>query len=200
MSEKPRCYEENKWEKSSLKCSGGADPTFTDQEGRHIRPRCDYYSICASRKLAMQNAAQLQALTPKTTIPVMPTNPLQANTQTVYATQQQHYLNPQPQVPPQVQQPVPSYYQYNQQQQPQRFQQPTMAVAPMGTGGAVQVHAPPMAMMPTSFYIPPYLTVPEPLLQDEGLARYIGRNLVRAMGKAIGHTISHVFDTITIKR
>lgn len=62
-----------------------------------------------------------------------------------------------------------------------------------------QVQVPPMQMMSTNFSMPAYLTAPESRQEDESFWAPLGREIVRGMGKAFGHSLAHFFD-VTIMR
>ncbi len=49
-------------------------------------------------------------------------------------------------------------------------------------------------MVPVNYGIPQYLSVREPSTSG-GLSKRLGRELVRSMGKSLGHTLANFFDT-----
>jgi hypothetical protein len=52
----PRCFG-SKFDNTAVECTGGNDPAFDDEEGGHIRPKCDMMSACASRTQAASRGA-----------------------------------------------------------------------------------------------------------------------------------------------
>lgn len=189
----PSCYGKH-WAAHHVECNGGLDPAYTHPErGDHKRDRCSWYSHCAARTAASRLPSERQQLIP-------PTN-----------------LKPQPPALPQTYQSVlqgaRTAGQHIQQQvgniQVRHF--PTMphAPAPMSPPPQQQ-HAtmmahPSMASMPqmvpmnypaSGMQIPAYLTVPEPIIPGQGLARPFVATMGRSVLKALGHAAANWFDHV----
>lgn len=181
---KPKCYTELRWEKDSVKCKGGPDPTFTDEDGGHVRPMCDLYQICAQRKMAALHSTA--GLTNQTrSLPIM------------QAPQQQQI------VPAAAQPTALAIQQLQAQQQAMQMRTvqaslPMTQVAPLGMGTPMQFT--PIQFMSMNSFIPAYLSVPEPIGEDDTMFSYIGRSIFRSMLKATGHTLAHIFDNVPLKR
>lgn len=72
--------------------------------------------------------------------------------------------------------------------QPQHHQYP-----PVSASGGFQ------QMMPVNYGLPQYLTVREPVTNGT-LMRRLGVEVIRSMGKSLGHTIAHFFDVEVFTR
>lgn len=55
-------------------------------------------------------------------------------------------------------------------------------------------------MMPVNYMMPAYLTMPEPVHPDEGIGGPLVRTLFRSVGKSLGHSLAHFFDSTIFKR
>jgi len=49
-------------------------------------------------------------------------------------------------------------------------------------------------MMPVNHYMPPYLSVPQPVVPGQSIGRRLAIEVTRSIGKSVGHTISSFFD------
>jgi hypothetical protein len=58
----PSCYGKM-WSGTEKECVGGLDATYTDANGRHIRPPCDYQESCSIRTQAGRNVVPASSLT-----------------------------------------------------------------------------------------------------------------------------------------
>lgn len=172
------------WSSNDVKCTGGLDPTYNDDDGSHQRPKCSYFHACGARKAArdgeqqrvfqirttqLQQQAQqaqqvpLQVPTAQAIIPHQPQVP-------VSAIAQQHY-----------QRMLDTYRVSQQPQVQQAMPYPGMSL-------------PIASYMPVNYYMPPYLSVPEPL--NGSYASMLGRTVLRSMLKSVGHSIAAVLDTV----
>lgn len=158
------------FDRSEPTCVGGHDPAYTDDDGRHVRESCAMASSCAARCQANRQLAP----------------------QIVPAT---NLINNRPQAP------LTS------------FSQPTQAAQPYRpaayTNPSIQYHQPtpsqyhPQAgvqqMVPVNYGIPQYLSVREPV-NGQSLPKRLGMEVLRSLGKAVGHTIAHFFDVEAVGR
>lgn len=188
------------WDPDAKECAGGYDPTYRSQSGSYVRPRCDLFDSCRSRVMLTRANQQQQRLVPPSAL----LKPQQ---------QAQQPFVPQPIVrPSQVPQPahpmmpsmvpMPAMTPQQQQQMMQQMQQWQM----MQMGGMGQMYpqmAPypmqmaPLQMMPVQYQMPSYLSVPE---VRTTFWKTLGLELVRGMGKALGHSIAHFFDNNSFTR
>lgn len=177
---RPDCFGKS-WDSRDVLCAGGADPTYRDDKGSHVRPMCDYYKPCGAQVAAQRLEGQnQQLLAPHTLIRHQP-QPTQAPTLSL----PQHPMTTQ-----QMQQAIAAQAQamYSQmtthQQRLPTWQPQPNPMMPMGY----------QQMMPVNYQMPAYLTVPEIVPQGGSVWSALGRSLFRSMGKSFGHTISHFFD------
>lgn len=183
--EVPPCYGKD-WNGNAPECAGGPDPKFTDRDtGSHVREVCDYFQSCGSQVNARRliPAAQLVRQAP----PAPPTVQHSASTFREYAQQQQAAqvqaaaiaaaqraaMAPQP--PPQY------VYPYQQQPAPQMMQMPAQYQHPAHT-------------YQLNYQVPGYLTVPEQRSVEGSFWGLLGREALRSIGKAFGHTVANFFD------
>jgi hypothetical protein len=71
--------------------------------------------------------------------------------------------------------------------QPPVPQQQGMVQQPHWQGNTTQ-------MQPVNYYMPQYLTVREPMVPGQSMAKRLLIESFRSVGKSLGHTISHFFD------
>lgn len=84
----PSCFGKE-WDNREPACAGGADPNFRDEEGKHVRIRCGWFTTCgsvtqSSRLIAPQTLVRPQAPapapsfvpTPQAASPGMPPRPM----------------------------------------------------------------------------------------------------------------------------
>lgn len=171
----PICFGKE-WDPSVTDCTGGPDPKYVHPiNGTHVKERCDFYAQCGARVQAARiGAPLLQAsslVRPPSPGPIQPSfqQYMQREAQEK-AAQQQRAMHPTG---------FPAYPQQTHylQQQPQH---------PM--------HYPASAYQ-LNYMMPPYLSVAEPVEAGGSFFGMLGREVLRALGKSAGHTISHFFDT-----
>lgn len=198
----PECFGKQ-WDSAAKECSGGYDPGYVSPSGGHTRLRCDFYESCRVRvQLAKSNQGANNLVPPSALL----------------ARQQQQQQNPWPWMPP-VQQPQLRAPQQGQAAttaaapaaMPQMDQMQMMQMMMMLYGGGMmpgRMPPPPMPIYPGNFPIhgnidpikmmamnygmPAYLSVPEPT--GGTFWGTMGREVLRGMGKALGHSIAHFFD------
>lgn len=193
----PDCFGGPLWDKNSTECAGGADANFKPKEGEmhdgldpqsgsHVRRRCDWFQSCGARSAAQKNAngtlipAQQILQRPAAPQPAPAPSPSQASPQSfgqwLTQAQTQHVAQQQR---PTVQQ-VPM--------QPQAYQQ-------VYAGGTVQ----PATTWQLNYAMPPFLSQPEIRHPGESIWALLLREVLRAMGKSLGHAVSHFFDSRPLK-
>lgn len=199
----PECFGKQ-WDSAAKECSGGYDPGYVSPSGGHTRLRCDFYESCRVRvQLAKSNQGANNLVPPSALLARQ---------------QQQQQQNPWPWMPP-VQQPQLRAPQQGQAAttaaapaaMPQMDQMQMMQMMMMLYGGGMmpgRMPPPPMPIYPGNFPIhgnidpikmmamnygmPAYLSVPEPT--GGTFWGTMGREVLRGMGKALGHSIAHFFD------
>lgn len=156
------------WDGTSPECRGGVDPAYKNEETGSNLR--DRCKWFDSCGSRTQAAKQSQYVDPRNLVRnnVVPT---------IQPLQQpppfQSKFNP----PPPVQQVIRPAY-------------PPMQQAP------VQVNQ--MGMMPVNYQMPGYLSVPEVRYEGEGFMKILWRTVLRAVGKSVGHSVSHLFDTTVL--
>lgn len=201
----PSCFGKH-WVANNVKCNGGLDPTFTHpRTGSNKRDRCPWYTACGAR-MSANNLQPQQQLVPvqnlnrnKAQPPPVP-NPFQ---QTLGGFLQggtnvaRQFGNIQ------VRHPKPAQVQV-QPQVPQAPQQQPQQIMFAGHPSPPYVH-PAMASMPAhvpsnfsapGMQMPAYLTVPEPIVPGQSLARPFAATVMRSMLKAFGHATANWFDHV----
>ena len=197
------------WNPSCPSCAGGADPTYTDEKtGSHIREKCVFFNSCGSTvqakkmeqmrttlvdpKSLMRPTVQPQAQTVPT-----PTVPAPQYPASVYQPQQPS----QPKLAESLQQQQQALLLQQQQQAMMQHMQQQMAqmqrMAPQQQMQMMPI-MPQMGyqqMMPVNYMMPSYLSNPEPV-EPGGFWRMMGRTVFRSMGKSVGHSVAHIFDSI----
>ena len=225
----PECFGKL-WEAQASECAGGYDPGYTSMNGSHIRPKCDFFDSCKVRtQLAKSNqqpqttippsalnrqqtAAQQPAYLPPPPSPQQPWVPVPP--QPIVPGRQQAAASQQAQQP--VQAPMPWQMQWQQPQAPQQWnaqmqqlfmlmqmmqqQQQNPFLPPPIYPGNFPVHGniDPIKLQAVNYGMPSYLSVSEP--RSDGFWAPFGREILRGMGKALGHSIAHFFDHVTLKR
>lgn len=195
----PPCFGQE-WDPKEPECSGGPDPNFQAADGGHIRPQCAVFARCGARTQALKQARA-------TGTNVVPATSL---------------VRPAVITPPPAQQPPKTFADYIARQaaqanpnaswvERQRLEAMTSPRPPMQVpvpSGAVSPtfsqHYPMAAHSPATRYelnytMPGYLTIPEERGQGEGLLAVLFREIIRAIFKAVGHTVAHSFDTRPLK-
>jgi hypothetical protein len=166
----PECFGQL-WDPKATECSGGYDPGFVAQNGGKVRPKCEMFDMCRTR-VSLRKANERPPLIPPQSLIRPPFQMPQ-----VAVPYQQHLVPGRP-----FQAPA-------QQPQQQQWQYP---------------HAPlqirPIEMMPVSHHMPAYLSEAETRLDGESYWAPLGREVVRGMVKAFGHSLAHFFDTVPFTR
>ena len=174
------------WNPQCPSCFGGADPTFTHEvTGSHVRDRCVFFAPCGSVVQAKRMETARALIDPKSLVkPIFPqpTPPAQPS-------------------PPMAGQPPSFMGQFGtalirQQQaaaQQQAQAQQMWAAPPQGA----YPHMAYQQMMPVNHHMPSYLSTPE-LVEPGGFWRMMGMTVFRSMGKSVGHSVAHLFDTIPL--
>lgn len=194
--DKPSCFGQQ-WDPKASECAGGPDAGFTHpKNGTHVRPMCDFYQQCGAHVSAKRMVGSIgHNLVPASSlirggpgmqpIPLPPTKqpvPQQSpSTFQAYIEQQRMKL-----AVPVAQQMQPFQYAGPYPYYPQQPQQQMMQHA------AMQYPAPTYQLQ---YMVPGYLSVPEMRMHGESIWGLLGREVVRAMGKALGHTVANFFDT-----
>jgi len=163
-TQQPECYGKI-WDQSAVECAGGYDATFVAPNGAKVRPRCDYFDSCKIRTALAKTEAQQRALVAPSSL-IRPQQPAAP-----YA--------------PRFQQPPPM------QMTPQAAPPPAY---PNPHYPYPIVVSQPVQMMPTNYGIPAYLTVPEERRSGEHFLAPLGREMLRAGGKALGHAFAAWLD------
>lgn len=89
----PSCYGKM-WSGTEKECVGGLDATYTDENGRHIRPPCDYQESCSVRTQAGRNVVPTSNLTrPNPTTTSQSWQPNRSWQQSSWNNQQHHIPN-----------------------------------------------------------------------------------------------------------
>lgn len=208
----PICYGKQ-WDPKDKECAGGLDPAYKDENGSHLRSKCDFYSSCGVR-FQSSKINQVPQASPSNFVP---TQNLTRNIQSperleppaprfVYVDAAGKPINaPQPQVVNyslsagvQVQQPQAPPPQMQYQTQPQQVAQVQyQQVPPMQQ----QVMLPQVPQpLPVDYRMPYYLTVPEVRGEDEGIGPVICRTLLRGGLKGIAQSLAHLIDTTPFKK
>lgn len=161
----PVCYGEL-WDHGAAECGGGYDPAFVATNGSKVRPRCDWFDSCRIRTgLKKANEQQRNAL-------VAPTSLVRPPPAMPYSR-----FQPPPPATPQT----PTYQQPQQVYAQQPYPYPVVVTQPV-------------QMMPTNYGMPAYLTTPEVRHPNESFFAPLGREMFRAAGKALGHSLAAFFD------
>ena len=72
----PECFGKE-WNSTAPECAGGADSSFKDDAGKHVRPRCGYFGVCSTATAtAKQGLISPQTLIRPQPSLHMPTAPL----------------------------------------------------------------------------------------------------------------------------
>ena len=182
----PVCFGKE-WDPRESECAGGPDPNYTDADGGHVRAQCQVFSRCGARTQQMKNATgnliPAQNLTrPPIITPPPPQGPprtfhdYMSRTNAEWVEEQRRKAMGTPR-PPQA---APTW------------------TPPQALGHSVQVHSP-AHRYELNYTMPGYLTVPEERGEGEGLMAVLFREIIRAIFKAVGHTIAHSFDSRRMK-
>lgn len=173
---RPSCFAKL-WDGGSPECRGGVDPAYKNEEtGSNLREKCRWFDMCGSKTQAMKMEAARPYLDPKNLV-------RNNNVPTLQPVNQQ--------APPQ-QQFVQRFAESFQQQMNQPLVKP---MYPQAQQQAPQMQVGYQQMMPVNYQMPAYLSVPEVRYEGEGFMVLLWRTVIRSVGKAIGHSISNLFDT-----
>lgn len=193
----PECFGKL-WDNRSPECAGGPDVSFVpktpneaagvDAQGTNVRRQCSWYQSCGARCAATRNVQG-------TLIPVQ---------QFVRPPQQQAAPAPQPQQQQQTMAPQTFGQWLNKAQQEHMAGRPPVQVPqppqytqqPQMYAGA-QVN--PATTWQLNYTMPSYLSTPEIRHPGESIWAVLLREVLRAMGKALGHSVSHFFDARSFK-
>jgi len=191
----PPCFGKE-WDHNEPECAGGPDPNFQAADGGHIRPQCAVFARCGARTQAMKQATAPNVVPASSlTRPPMVTPPPQQAPRTWpdYIAQQAQRQN----APP-----PPSAWVERQRLEAMTAArpplQPPMHSAPPTFQHNYPIHSP-AVRYELNYTMPGYLTTPEERGQGESLLAVIFREIIRAIFKAVGHTVAHSFDTRTLK-
>ena len=180
------------WDPKAKECTGGMDPAFTDENGSHVREKCIFFESCGARLQASRMEPARSLIDPKSllknTPPLLsPAKPPSQTSQFVERFITAVANRPVQQVQ-QVQQAAPT----SMNQPPRPLYLPPPAI-PQGVPVAGY-----QAMMPVNYQMPGYLSVPEQRYPTESFWKFLGRTVLRSIGKSLGHSIAHLFDTIPL--
>lgn len=200
----PECFGKQ-WDSSAKECSGGYDPGYVSPSGGHTRLRCDYYDSCRVRvQLAKSNQGQNNLVPPAALLSRQHQQQAAPNPWPwMPPAQQPQARNPQQPAPQGQVVPVAAAMPY---MDPMQMQMMQMMMAMYGGGGGMlpppmpvypgnfPIHGniDPIKMMAMNYGMPAYLSVPEPA--GGSFWGTMGREVLRGMGKALGHSIAHFFD------
>lgn len=182
------------WNPKDVLCAGGADITFRDDKGSHVRPTCDFFNACGAR--VSHTRAEQSRLLPATNLVRAPIQqqaaPAQQSQPPAQMTQQQmqQWMNDQARTLA-----TQMFQQMQQYPQPGKGPANSFVSAPYPQGG--MLYDPRFQPMPVNYQMPAYLTVPE-TRGDGGLFGMLFRTLFRSVGKAVGHSFSHFWDTVPL--
>ena len=182
--EKPPCFGDAKeWDPEDALCAGGMDPIYRHENGSKVRDPCVFFETCGARAQAAKlEPEQARLLEPRSLLGHRTAQPSTAGAfnrafSSAYAPAPSAPATPRPVLTPAQTTP-----------------------APLTTIPRPQAPAPysPPTHVPPGYHLPPFLLVPEP--RGEGsFWSFIVRTAARAVGKALGHSIAHVFDTHPLK-
>lgn len=190
----PDCYGKL-WQQNEPECAGGRDPNYTSPSGTHIRERCEFFNSCGSRKQAV--AQDKDAYSSGGSIfsqPLISPNSLVRNGQNYNSYRGYNSYGQPAQRSTQVDELERQLQQARAviQQQNQALHQGQRV--PISTPGTYQ--SPQMMAMDMS--IPKYLTAPEPLEEGQSVWNILGREVLRGVMKAAGHTMASFWDRTPI--
>lgn len=210
MDSQPSCYGKS-WDPNHVECKGGLDPAYTNPDDQtHRRDRCSWFQPCSQKMMqpVTVETPPSQPLIPTRALlqhraveppPVRPPAPpvYSPPRPPTYTAPQTQYSLPPPQAVP-VAPPPPPYHQ--QGPAPYAYRQPPQVVmAPpyVAQYGQQQVYMP--FQHPES-QVPQYLTMPEPVNDDEHWGVRLGRTLFRTGVKALALGLASYFDSNPIRR
>lgn len=185
-SEAPECFGEQ-WDQNAPECAGGRDPNWRSADGSHIRDRCNFYTSCGSRFQAKKEDEH-RRLIPASSLFAPRIEPPQIRPSFTLPTTQ-------PSVPPEVQQLRSQLAQANSLLQQHQAYQQRQAYNPQMYGSP-----PPLQMMAMDMSVPKYLSAPEPTNTCQPIWLSLARMVLRAILKAVGHTVANFADQTPLDR
>src|ERR1700728_252446 len=193
----PQCFGKE-WNNNEPECAGGPDYSFKDEEGKHVRPRCGFFSACS----AATAASRQPLITPQSMIRPQPSIHLppvqQPPSATTFTPQPPPGMPPRPAWTPPVMHPpvapasmTTDWRAIEQQRQAglaARALPPPAYLAPQPTQlGPASVHYP-VTTWQVGNAMPAYLTHEEERRPGESWFIPLLFTLVRGMLKAFGHS------------
>lgn len=173
------------WNAGVAACAGGPDATFTDEKtGSHVRERCTYFNECGTKanakkfEMMRQNLIAPSALVKQQPPIVGPPNKV---AEALLAQQQQQQL-------------VQQQAQYQAMMQQQAVQMAQLQKAGV-TVPQMMMPTGYQQMMPVNYQMPSYLTATE-TVEPGGFWKAMARTVFRSIGKSMGHSVAHMFDSI----
>lgn len=188
-SKVPDCFGRT-WDQNAAECAGGRDPNYTDGNGTHIRERCDFFNSCGAKKQAAEQERKVA--------PSFYSNPI------IPASSLTRRFGPQP-PPTSYAQPYaghsPSHAPSQLEQELHRAriviqQQEEALQQRYAVGQAPPTRTP--NMMAMDMYVPKYLSTPEPRAPGQSVWAVLGREVMRGVMKAAGHTVASYWDRTPI--
>jgi hypothetical protein len=169
--EPPHCYGNPQlWDRNHPMCAGGADANYIDTvTQKHVRPQCDFFHSCGTRAAAAR------------VIPIS------------------NIVRPPVVTPPPSAAPQPSYQPYIPPTSTADYMRRVEAERRAAIGQPPVPHPPQQTQLPSqwafSYAVPPFLSAQEQRLSGESWWAPLLRQLLRGIGKALGHVAAHWFDT-----
>lgn len=208
--EGPKCFAQ-KWDPTSPKCKGGADPTNW-ANGTHVRPKCSFEAHCGSAQDKMNKEQLIPAMNmltrPKQQVEVTGGMAIPQQTTAV----QPRQVVPQPPRQTVVQRPTAAVQRTNGvslsvQQAPAQARTPTpqhpVNIQAPGMGSPMAWVQPQQAATPAlvpqnypqpGMQVPAYLTAPEPM--EQGIVPMFFNSMARAAFKGAFHTAANLMDHV----
>ena len=205
----PKCFGKE-WSSTATECAGGPDYSFTDERGKHVRPRCGSFGMCGSATAA----AKQVLITPQSMIRPPPSIHLPPEQQPRPAFTPQPPMQAQPQdtlprpvwTPPVMHPPVAPLSVATDWRTTEQQRQAGLAARALPPPVHVpmppqytQLAAPVPAHYPAQTWqvgnaMPPYLTHEEERRPGESWFIALFFSLVRGMLKAFGHSFARYVD------
>jgi hypothetical protein len=180
----PDCFGNPKlWNRNHPACAGGPDANYVNPDnGKNVRYQCNYFNSCGSRV-----AATLSSVIPAQNLfrPPIVTPPPEAQA----APQPAPQPFSRPYSPPA---PASNFGEYVRRVEAER-------VAAIGSQYGVPYPQHPYPTWASTYAVPPFLSAEELRHPGESWWSPLIRQLLRGLGKAIGHVAAHWFDTHVMK-